>query len=111
MLIQEMLDKQLEKSELGYDLKDDLVFFMNNDPEFYRKQYYPAMLKFKKYCKEDKRIQSRAFNNLVNDAYDFYKTKFPVEGLDEMLNKETCESICEYILELETKNVKDGHYD
>jgi len=38
MLIQEMLDFRGEKKDmLGYDLKDDLICFMQNDPTFYRK--------------------------------------------------------------------------
>jgi len=111
MLIKEMLDTTAIENELGYDLKDDLTFFMNNDPEFYRKSYFPTMLKFKKYCKEGKKIQPKAFRKLVNDAYDIYKSKFQVEGLMDELEEETCESICEYILEIETKNVEEGQYD
>ena len=105
-----MLDKE-ESKDLGYDLKDDMMFFMNNDPDFYRKEYFPTMLKFKKYCKENKKVRPVAFQKMVEKAYSIYKEKFPVEGLEESLDKETCESLCNYIHETETKNIQEGHYD
>jgi hypothetical protein len=100
-----------QKKDLGYDLKDDLMFFMNNDPDFYRKKYYPTMLKFDKYCKEGKSIRPHAFKSLVDEAYAVYKNKFPVEGLEKQLEQAMCEEICEAICEQETKNSKDGIYD
>jgi hypothetical protein len=114
MLIQEMIFSQpnTEKKELGFDLKDDLSFFMNNDPEFYRKKYYPTILKLKKYVKDDKTVGPRAFEGLVNYAYECYRNKFnTVEGLSESLDKEILESLCKHILESEVKNIKDGQYD
>lgn len=99
------------KKELGYDLKDDLVFFMNNDPTFYRKKYFPAMIKFNEYVKEGKIIRPSGLKPLVDEAYKIYKEKFPVEGLEQTLEAEMCESICEFIHEQEMKNCKEGLYD
>ena len=112
MNIDELLDRKPQgKKELGYDLMDDLMFFMNNDPDFYRKQYYPTMLKYNKYCKEGKRVSPRGFEKLVKEAYGIYKEKFPVEGLEKTLDNEVCEKICHHIHEQETKNCKNGMYD
>jgi hypothetical protein len=112
MIIKELFDQNIEKKpDLGFDLKDDLAFFMNNDPEFYRKRYFPAMLKFKKYCDEGKTIKPVAFARLVTDAYDIYKQKFPVEGLEESLNKEVCEEVCKIIHQQESKNIEEGFYE
>ena len=49
MEINDLLPADSEKKQLGYDLKDDLVCFMQNDPQFYRKEYFPIMHKFKEY--------------------------------------------------------------
>jgi hypothetical protein len=111
MIIKELFDNNLEKKDdLGYDLKDDLSIFMNNDPEFYRKRYFPTMLKFKEYCEQGKTIRPIAFKKLVTDAYEIYREKFPVEGLKNKLDEEMCMEICKNILEQETKNVKEGAY-
>lgn len=100
-----------KQKELGYDLMDDLMFFMNNDPDFYRKRYYPSMIKFDRYCKEHKRVSPTGFEKLVQEAYDIYKEKFPVEGLGKDLDKEICEKLCQQIHEQETKNCEEGMYD
>jgi hypothetical protein len=111
MNITDLYDKEQKDKELGYDLKDDLVFFMNNDPQFYRKKYYPTMLKFDKFVKEGKRIDARGFVKLVKEAYSTYQNKFPVEGLKEELPEDMLEDICKAIHDQETKNVEDKFYD
>jgi hypothetical protein len=111
MNINELFGTEDKKKDLGYDLKDDLVFFMNNDPEFYRKKYYPTMLKFDEYFKEGKMVGPRGFEKLVREAYAIYQNKFPVEGLESTLESEMCEEICNFIHEQETKNCKDKFYD
>ena len=35
-------------SELPYDVLDDVVVFMQNDPDFYRTQTYPALVDVQK---------------------------------------------------------------
>ena len=100
-----------QKKDLGYDLKDDLIFYMHNDPAFYRKEYFPTMLKFDKFCKEGKQVAPRGFENLVKYAYECYQNKFPVEGLEKSLDKQMCKEICEYLHTQETKNCEDGYYD
>lgn len=100
-----------DNTKLDFDLEDDLLFFMNNDPDFYRKQYYPVMLKFNKYCNSNRRVKPVAFSKLVNSAYEAYKVKFPVEKLPDQLDKELCETLCTKIHEDETKNCNEGIYD
>jgi hypothetical protein len=112
MIINELFDQSEEKKpDLGFDLKDDLAFFMNNDPDFYRKKYFPTMLRFKKYCDQGKTVRPVAFSKLVTDAYDIYKEKFPVEGLAETLDKEVCEEVCKIIHQQETKNIEENFYE
>jgi hypothetical protein len=114
MNIDELLDnkKDKKKESLGYDLMDDLMFFMNNDPQFYRKRYYPTMLKFDRYCKDGKQVSPRAFEGLVREAYESYRNKFQqVEGLEPKLDGEICEKLCRQIHEQETKNCDEGMYD
>ena len=113
MNIDELLDKKPEgKKDLGYDLMDDLMFFMNNDPDFYRKRYNPTMLKFDNYCKQGKTVSPIAFEGLCKEAYEVYRNKFQqVEGLEKSLDKEICEKMCRSIHEQETKNCDEGMYD
>jgi hypothetical protein len=112
MLINEMLEQQdYKKPELGYDLKEDLICFMRNDPDFYRKEYFPVMHKFKNYVQAGKRINPMAFEGLVNKAYECYQNMFPVEGLESKLSNEMCEDLCKELHKSETDYVNAGHYD
>lgn len=111
MQIQELFPKDSLNQQLGYDLKEDLMCFMTHDPEFYRKEYFPVMHKFKQYVESGRQVQSRAFKSLVEKAYNQYQKKFPVEGLESDLPKDVCEEVCNHIHEQETKHIKDGHYD
>ena len=107
MIITELFDNDPEKKlELGYDLTDDLSFFMNNDPVFYRNQYFPVMLKLNSYYEAGKKIHHRAFEKLVRDAYTTYKEKFPSDLLPDTLDNKVCSDICELIHQQETKNCK-----
>ncbi len=110
MKIDELVDVEKFNVE-EYDLHDDLHFFMNNDPEFYRKHYYPTLIKMK-ICKDrGDEFESAKLIPLVKEAYKIYKTKFPVKQLESSLDKNTLEEICSKIYETELKNIESGHYD
>ena len=115
MLIQEMLTadqyKPDLKKDLGFDLKDDLICFMRNDPDFYRKNYFPIATKFKDFINSGRSVTPRAFESMVKHAYECYNNKFQVEGLDKELTKEMCEEVCNEIHRSELNFIKDGMYD
>lgn len=111
MQIEDLFPADSHKKELGYDLKDDLICFMQNDPDFYRKSYFPVMHHFKEYIDAGKLVHSRAFESLVKKAYEQYNNKFKVEGLEPELENSMCEEVCAELHRIETDNVKNGHYD
>jgi hypothetical protein len=116
MLILELYDEQnqedYKKPPLNYDLKEDLLCFMHNDPHFYRKEYFPLMHKFKNALESGKAIHHRAFESICKKAYEQYKDKFKhVKGLEEDLEKDMCEDLCKELHKLESEQVKNGHYD
>jgi len=94
-----------------FDVKEDLIYYMNNQPEFYRKQYYPMMIKFKKHHECGKQVNPKAFIPLVKNAFEMYANEFPVETIRDGLKTEMCEEICAEIHKIELENIKNGHYD
>ena len=110
MKIFELFNPDKFKDE-EFDIKDDLMFFMNNQPEFYRKHYYPSMCKFKSMHEAGKKLSPAAFRPMVEKAYKMYTSEFPLESLDDTINKETCEEICTKVHSTELENIKQGHYD
>lgn len=110
MKIFELFNPENFKKE-DFDLKDDLIFYMNSQPEFYRKQFYPTMCKFKTMHESGKNVSPTAFKSLVEKAFQSYKNEFPVEGIEKSLTKEFMEEICAEIHKVELENIKQGHYD
>lgn len=104
MKIFELFDEQKPGSKIDFDLSDDLICFMHNDPEFYRNEYYPIHRKFVKILDADKKVDPIAFGPLVKKAYHHYKLKFPVEGLEEELRENQLEEICEKLMSFENEH-------
>lgn len=110
MKIDELVN--LEKYNVDeYDLHDDLQFFMNNDPDFYKKHYYPTVLKMKLCRDRGDDFNPINLSSLVHEAYELYKKKFPVKNLESKLKNEDLEKVCSKIYETEITNIKLGHYD
>ena len=65
MLIFEVFGPPHVKEEIDYDLHDDLIYFMNADPEFYRKNYFPVQSRFQNYCDAGKDVNPLALRRLL----------------------------------------------
>jgi hypothetical protein len=94
-----------------YDLGEDLIFFMNNDPAFYRHQYYPSVLKLRDCNKSGIKFESDQFKPMVEKAYKEYYQKFPVKNLKQEITNEIIDEVCTKVYESELDNIKQGHYD
>jgi hypothetical protein len=110
MKIFELFNPEKIKKE-DFDLKDDLIFYMNNQPEFYRKHYFPTMCRFKECYDKNIKVNPAAFGKLVEKAYKMYYQEFPVKDLNENLGKDIFEEICAEIHSMELENVKKGQYN
>ena len=80
-----------------FDLIDDLIYFINNDPEFYRTRFYPIVTKFENKIKNDKSLDHTYFSNIVKQAYSWYIDKFKLVDLPEELDPDTLDDICKKI--------------
>jgi hypothetical protein len=95
-----------DKKELDFDLADDLIFFMRNDPSFYRTSYFPLVSKFTNRCSKDSTPGPVFFKDIVTDAYKQYKEKFQVEALEEELSIDMLKEICTKIHKEEFEDFK-----
>ncbi len=96
MYIFELFDPTAEpKKDIDYDLHDDLIYFMNADPEFYRTSYYPIQHRFQGHCQAGRNVDPKAFSPIVIQAYENYRNKFPLPQLKEKLEEEELTEICE----------------
>lgn len=107
MKVFEIFSSEPAEPKIDFDLADDVIYFMNNDPEFYRKDYFPFLNKFKHHCNKGNQVSAKAFVPIVKKGFDSYIKRFPVEGLDEKLSSHQIRDICEKLQSRELKQYHD----
>lgn len=112
----ESVELDLEKTPedengLGYDLKDDLIFFMQNDDDVYRRHTFPSILKLQDTLSAGKGANKSVFANAVHECYNLYQEKFNNHKLPYELETELVEEICQQIYDEEEQKIKDGYYE
>jgi len=95
-----------------FDLGDDLRCFINNDPQFYRKHYFPFIIRLKEAKEKKVKFTAKAFEALVKHAYDVYKESYKdTPNLPTDLEEELVMDICENLYREEIKNIEEGVYN
>ena len=94
-----------------FDLSEDLQFFIRNDPEFYRKYYFPFIVRLKEAKANKTKFSAKAFESLVKHAYNVYRDKFNEENLPTNIDDEVVKEICANLYREELKNIEEGNYD
>ena len=95
MKVFEIFSQNLDKPGIDFDLHDDIVFFMKNDPEFYRKEFYPLEIKITRMHRTDRDTSPSMLKSLVNSAYKQYRNKFQISELDNDISIDDLKEICE----------------
>jgi hypothetical protein len=96
--------------ELDYDLSEDLIHFMHNDDNVYRRNVYPTIAKCIDLVKAKKPTDLKLFRNAVEESYKEYVKQFPVKELPHKLENKMCEEICDKMHEDIIQHIKDGKY-
>jgi hypothetical protein len=99
-----------ETDKLPFDLADDLMFFMRNDDDFYRRHYYPHVVKCKSHIKQGNDLSPKVFAPMVQHAYECYSKKFPMRELPESLDGEMLSEICGKLRTEERTHIKKDIY-
>jgi hypothetical protein len=105
-------EKEDEKDKGSkFDLDDDLIFFMHNNDDFYRRNLFPVLKVCKNKFDHGGGFSHRMFKPIVAKAYESYRKEFPLRELEDKLDEEQCEAIARKIYEMELGNMKDGKYE
>jgi hypothetical protein len=109
MLLREFINiKELE----DVDLCDDLQIFMHNDPLFYRKIFYPEIIKVRDKIKSGKRCEETSFRSCVDKAADAYCEKFDVSGNPiSVFTEVDRDKVARQIFAKERDNIIKGRYN
>lgn len=96
--------------EPNFDVADDLVFFMNNDDDTYRRHTYPSIAKCIKFKESKRQTAPVMFEKAVQESYKNYIKKFPIRELPDELDEKTCKAACDKLHEEFSQHHNDGKY-
>jgi hypothetical protein len=104
--------KQTEEgNEIDFDLADDLVFYLNNDDDVYRRFLHPAILKCVDKITADEEVKYTIFKSAVAKGYKQYIKQYPIRELPTDIETKIWKEVCKKIFDEVSTNMKDGHYD
>jgi hypothetical protein len=94
------------------DLVDDLHFFIQNDPKFYRKVFFPLLRDFKSKVKNGESCKDTMFRPCVDTAANIYCQKFNIPGNDKSVFTDVDrDELARKIFGQEKDRIEHGDYD
>jgi len=102
----------LQDDQMPYDLVDDLVIFMRNDPKFYRKNYFPTMAKASDMHSKGSNIDPvTLMMPMVDKACNSYCKQYNIpKSPDRLFKAEDRKSACNKVYEEELPFIEKGEY-
>jgi hypothetical protein len=104
---------QEDEQGLPFNVVEDVAIFMRNDPNFYRKHYYPAILHLKElFDKKQKVNPSKLFSSIIKKAaYNYCKAYNVGKRPEELLSDDEVRELIEMIYKEELENIREGVYE
>jgi len=100
--------------KLPFDVVDDAIVFMRNDPQFYRKQYFPAVAKLADLvrAKKKKEINNKSvLGSMVDQGMNTYCKKYNLaKSSADIFTMQDRQAILDKITSEEIKNIEQGDY-
>jgi len=106
------LDQLPDNNKFKFDVVDDAVVFMRNDPTFYRKHYFPAVSKLADIKRSGKNIDPmKHLMPTIEKGCDIYTRKYNLaRSPEEVFTNEDRNSILEKIYSEEMDQIEKGEY-
>lgn len=99
-----------EKREIDYDLAEDLIHYMQNDDDCYRRHLYPSIMKCSDRIELKQPTRPGIFADAIKECYKSYIKKFPIRELPDELSEQVVDEACKKIHEEICQDIKDGKY-
>ena len=102
----------MQNNKLAYDVVEDCIVFMKNDPMFYRKHYFPAISKMAEDHRAGNKIKaSNYLMPMIELGCNSYVKKYNIaRAVDEIFNNDDRESLLNAIYTEELKEIEKGEY-
>jgi hypothetical protein len=107
-----MVREITETIDVGFDLVDDTCMHMRNDPNFYRREYFPTMAKIADMQREGNNDNPRKIiMPMIEKGITDYCSKYEIAGHpDDAYNNDHRTAIYDKIYQEEMKAIEQGDY-
>lgn len=96
---------------LPYDVVDDVAIYMRNDPIFYRKQLFPAIMRMKDMYDAGKTPDAEAcLGEACNRAMESYCSKFKLGSKESVFKNEDRGLLINKLFGEEMTQIRNGAY-
>jgi len=104
--------KEFTNDELGYDVVEDAMIYMRNNPMFYRKYYFPAMTKACDCCRENKKLDmSKIVMPMIERGINAYVKQYKIaRHPEEVFRPEERQALFDRICNEEMPRIEAGEY-
>lgn len=101
-----------ENNSVPYDMVEDAVIFMRNDPMFYRRYYFPAISRIADLHRANKKYDpSKILSPCIEQALINYCRKYKISRTpEEIFTNEDRHAILQKIYSEELDQIKQGGY-
>jgi hypothetical protein len=90
---------------------DDCAIYMRNDPMFYRKHFFPAVIKMQEMYKKNQKVNaSKCMGDCVNRGIESYCKEYKLGRSENIFKDEDKEALVKKLFSEEMKQIKDGAY-
>lgn len=107
---EEFVSHHEDGKDINFDLIEDLVYFLNNDDDVYRRLLYPKVAECLDQHTANRPTKSSVFMPAVNKGYEIYKQRFPIKELPFNLDEEMVKQVCNKLHDDFKQHISDGHY-
>lgn len=114
MHIKDFTENPLHGNDKGlpYDVVEDTLCYMRNDPMFYRKHYYPTIAKLADHHRAGKKFDPASLlSPMIEKGCDAYCRKYNIaRSPEEIFSNDDRNNILEKIQTEETEQINKGEY-
>lgn len=100
------------EKDLPFDVVDDALIFMRNDPMFYRKQYYPAVSRIADLTRAGKKVDTnKCLGPMIEAGCKAYVEKYNIgKSAEELFGLDDRQALMNMIYSEELKQIEKGEY-
>jgi hypothetical protein len=98
-------------TDLKFDLVDDASFYMRNDPNFYRKEYFPCMSKIADKHSSGDKVDRGMLMSMVEKGIDNYVKKYNLgRSSEDIFKQPDRDALIDKLFSEEMEQIKRGEY-